>query len=209
MKSYYLLLAATLLVTACSQSKKSSAETSDTVAIKKTEITTPSSKPQSFDMEQVPISEKVIGEFPYLKLPDDYTYNYEKEVNPKHIKDIDKEYIAIDGKLVPVEGKSFKVNLEKDRSTDSKRFNSLVVEKAIKAQIEEMGGIELKQVAVPNSEIERIGHAELLDKHYGNSLDFNLLDQIQTYVIRTKTKQIWIQMSLLNDESGKITVIEK
>ena len=58
-------------------------------------------------------------------------------------------------------------------------------------------------------EIDRIGKENLMSATYGNSIDFNGLDRIKTYVIRTNSKEVWIQFSLLNEESGKITILRR
>lgn len=107
-----------------------------------------------------------------------------------------------------MEGKSFKSTIEKDRS-DGKRFNSLIVGKSYENAILALGGVLVNNITIPQSEIKRVGDKELIEKHYGFSLDYNLLDDIKTYIIKTKDKEIWIQFYLLNDESGGITILEK
>ncbi|MEB0263704.1 MULTISPECIES: hypothetical protein [unclassified Mucilaginibacter] len=61
---------------------------------------------------------------------------------------------------------------------------------------------------MPKAQIGSVGNNELIDKKYGYSIDYNLLYDIKTYVIRTKTKQVWIQMTLMNEETGTLTVLE-
>ena len=161
-----------------------------------------------FNINSVPITEKDLGQFPFLKLPEKYTYGYEKEISQSDIKDPDKEYFAVYGKFVPQEGKTFKATLERNRA-DGKRFNSLELQRSIDQSIAALGGLKLKTVPIAQEEYKRIGEKELIEKKYGHSIDSNSLDDIQTYLIRTKTKEVWIQVFLLNDESGKITVLEK
>lgn len=88
-------------------------------------------------------------------------------------------------------------------------FNSLLVEKAYEKAILDLGGVQVNNVSVPKEEIDRIGKENLMSATYGNSIDFNGLDRIKTYVIRTNSKEVWIQFSLLSEESGKITILEK
>lgn len=161
-----------------------------------------------FNTNSVPVSEKDLGKFPYLKLPESYTFNYEKEISLSNIKDIDKEYFAVYGKLIPKEGKTFKATLEKNRA-DGKRFNSLELQRSIDKSIADLGGIKLKTVPITNKEWDRIGKKDLIEKKYGYSISLNSLDDIQTYFIRTKTEEVWIQVYLLNEESGNITVLVK
>lgn len=172
---------------------------------KETKVNEPSG---TFDISSIPVTDKKPGTFPYLNPPETYTYNYEKEIQQKNINDFDKEYFAVNGKLILLEGKTYKVRIEKDRS-NGKRFNSLIVEKSYKDAILALGGVPVNDVPVSQEEIKRVGDKELIEKHYGFSIDYNLLDDIKTYVIRTADKEIWIQMTLMNNESGKLTILEK
>lgn len=212
MKKSILVIAIALSAFSC----KKASENEDS-ATEKTEASTPSETnvatetkvdTASFDISKIKESTVKLGDFPYVSPPEMYTYNYEKKINPSSIKDIDKEYFAVNGKLIPVEGKSFKARIEKDRS-DGKKFNKLVVEKSYEASILALGGVNVNNVSVPNSEIKRVGDKELIDNKYGFSIDYNMLDDIKTYIIKTKDKQIWIQYTLMNEESGEITVLEK
>ena len=162
----------------------------------------------AFDLNEISISTKELGEFPYLSYPEGYNFNYEKKINTLNIKDLDKEYFAIDGKLIPIEGKSYKVRIEKSQENE-KKFSSLYVSRYYDEKIVKLGGVCINNVAVNNQEIKRIGDKELIENNYGFSIDYNLLDDIKTYIIRTETKQIWIQMTLMDNEVGKLTVLEK
>ncbi|MHA4894526.1 hypothetical protein ACXZ1K_07220 [Pedobacter sp. PWIIR3] len=160
-----------------------------------------------FNINSIPVSDKDLGEFPFVQLPDKYTFDYEKAIQQKDIKDVDKEYFAVYGKLIPKEGKTFKATLDRNRE-DGKRFNSLELQRSIDKHISDLGGIKLKIVPITKAEYDRVGQKELIENKYGHSIDANKLDDIQTYVIRTKTKEVWIQVFLLNEESGRITVLE-
>lgn len=168
-------------------------------------------KDQEFDITELPVSNKDLGEFPYLNPPENYCYGYCSEwkgsIDPKTIKDFDKGYFAVEGKIIAVEGKTFKASIEKNRSKDPAPFNSLLVEKAYEKAILDLGGVQVNNVPVPKEEIDRIGKENLMK--FGNSIDFNGLDRIKTYIIRTAEKEVWIQFSLLNEENGNITILEK
>lgn len=212
MKKSILVIAIAVSLFACKKTsesetvetqKEESAPQSENASDSKKEVDT-----TTFDSSKIKESTAKLGEFPYVSPPEMYTYNYEKAINPANIKDVDKEYFAVNGKLFPVEGKSFKARIEKDRS-DGKRFNKLVVEKSYEASILALGGVNVNNVSISNSEIKRIGDKELIDNKYGFSIDYNMLDDIKTYIIKTKDKEIWIQYYLMKDESGSITVLEK
>lgn len=212
MKKSILSIAVALSLFSCKKSpenevseiqKLERSKESDTIIDTKVETDT-----TSFDISKIKETTAKLGDFPYVNTPEMYTYNYEKKIDPANIKDVDKEYFAVSGKLIPIEGKSFKARIEKDRS-DGKRFNKLVVEKYYEESILALGGVKVNNVSIPNSEIKRIGDKELIENKYGFSLDYNMLDDIKTYVLKTKDKQIWIQYYLMKDESGGITVLEK
>nr|WP_067058327.1 hypothetical protein [Mucilaginibacter sp. L294] len=203
-----ILCAAVVVALASCKSKTNNTGTADTAA-NKTEVskTAPVSTGK-FDINIIPVSDKNLDKFPYLSPPDYYTYNYDKVIKPESIRDVDKEYFAVNGKLLLQQGKTFKAHIERERN-DGQKFNSLVVSTYYDEAIKALGGVQVNNVPVPKTQIDSVGNPELIDKRYGYSIDYNLLDDIKTYIIRTKTKQVWIQMTLMNDETGKITILEK
>jgi len=177
----------------------------DTTATAKTDTTT-----VAFDSNKIPLSDKELGTFPYLTLPENYKYGYGDDgIKAADIIDADKEYFAVNGKLIPQQGKTAKAQLEKVPGSKGGKFNSLVVEENLTKTIEALGGIQVNNVPVPDSEMKRIGDKELIDKHYGYSIDHNLTDDVKTFIIRQKDKEVWIQFTLMNQESGWITILEK
>ncbi|MDV6169733.1 hypothetical protein R1T16_14950 [Flavobacterium sp. DG1-102-2] len=167
----------------------------------------------TFDITAIPVSEADLGDFPFVKLPKDYCFGYcsswSGKPNEKDIKDTDKEYFAVNGKLIPVEGKTYKVTIEKNRDADNKRFSRLAVLNSLDKDIKALGGVQVNNVPVSNEEWKRVGDEELIKNGYGKSIDVNLLDDIKTYIIRTKDKEVWIQFNLMDEESGRIAVLEK
>ncbi|EOR96708.1 outer membrane protein OmpA [Arcticibacter svalbardensis MN12-7] len=162
-----------------------------------------------FDINKIPISDKDLGVFPYLSAPEKYGYgDYAGGIKKSHFSDFDKEYFAVNGKLIPQEGRTCKVGIDV-LNPETTEFNSLIVEKSFEKAILALGGVQLNNIPVPKSEIDRVGNTELINKHYGYSIGLNSLDDIKTYVIRTKDKEVWIQFCLLNKESGNITFLEK
>jgi OOP family OmpA-OmpF porin len=109
-----------------------------------------------------------------------------KEIKPESIRDMDNEYFAVNGKLLLQEGKTFKAHIERERN-DGKKFNSIEVGKYYDEAIKAMGGVQVNNVSVPKSQVDSVCNPQLIDKRYGYSIDYNLLDDIKTYIIRTKT----------------------
>ena len=199
-----------LLALSLAACKKETSETTTPAdsTVTETKTTAAGSTDAPFDINTIPVSTKDPGTFPYFAPPANYFYNYESEANAKNIKDPDKEYFAVNGILIPKEGKSYKINIDK-KSSDGPKFNALEVEKYYDTKIKALGGVQVNNVPVTQQEYDRIGQGELITKSYGSSINVNLLDQIKTYVIRTKDKVIWIQFSLLDNESGNITVLDE
>lgn len=215
MKNKIIALAALSIILASCNSNSTRleqrSEPRDTITSGTTSTTiTPASG--DFDITTIPVSEVKLGEFPFIDPPKGYCYDYcsswTGKANPKHIKSADKEYFALNGKLIPVEGNAYKETIEKNMQTDTEKFSRVFVENSYDKAIKALGGVQVNNETIANSEVERIGKEELTSKGFGNSIDFNLLDHIKTYVIRTKDKTVWIQFFGLNDESGRITILE-
>lgn len=210
MKKIFVTTIALLLISCNSKSDKKEATQpqENSVADKVDTLTV-----ANFDSNKIPLSDKNLGEFPYLNPPENYCYgscsNYTGKINEREVKAFDKEYFAVNGKLSPIEGKSFKTIIEKNKSKESSPYNTLIVEKSLENAILDLGGVQVNSVPVAKSEIERIGDKDLYEKVYGHSLDPNLLDDIKTFVIRTKDKELWIQYCGYDDASGRLTILEK
>ncbi|BAV08113.1 OmpA family protein [Filimonas lacunae] len=157
---------------------------------------------ETFDITNIPVSTQDIGIFPFFKAPEGYKYQNAET------SDAGKQYLAINGKLVPFEGKVFNANLDIDQLKNKSTFNAALLEKSYNKLIVDLGGVKLNSAPVTNTEMERIGKGELIEKKAGFALDYNGRT-IHTYVIRQKDAEVWIQFSLLDKESGNITILQK
>jgi outer membrane protein OmpA-like peptidoglycan-associated protein len=155
-----------------------------------------------FDISSIPVTTQDIGIFPFFSAPEGYKFS-----NPK-TKDFDKQYFAVNGKLIAIEGKSFNADLDVDRLKNKSKFSALMVEKSYSKLIIDMGGVKVNALPVPAAELERVGKPELIEKGHGYSLDYNG-QNIHTYVIRKQDSESWIQMNLLDEASGKVTIMRK
>lgn len=213
MKNKFIALAALSIILIACNSKETRPEQRSEPADTITATTTGPEASGEFDINKIPLSEVVLGEFPFVNPPKDYCYGFcsswNGKADAKDIKDTDKEYFAVNGKLIPVEGKTYKAAIEKNRDVDNKRFSRLLVLNSLEKDIKALGGVQVNNVPVSNEEWKRVGDDELIKRGYGRSIDVNMLDDVKTYVIRTKDKQVWIQFNLMDEESGRITVLEK
>jgi OmpA-OmpF porin, OOP family len=156
----------------------------------------------AFDLNSIPVSSAEIGEFPFFQAPEGYRYS------PSEKRPFDREYFAINGTLTPVEGVSFKAVIDAV-SEESGAFSSLQVSAGYKQAILAAGGVKLPTKIVTIEEVNRIGTDELFQRNYGSTLDLNRLDQLETYVIKKPTFEVWIQFTNMDRESGEIAIIQK
>ncbi|MBE7176344.1 MAG: hypothetical protein INR69_08085 [Mucilaginibacter polytrichastri] len=212
MKKIFSLLFLSTVLFSCTSNTKTEDRNADSAAANAPATASTPAVSNDVNIDDIPVSEKDPGVFPYLQPPADYCYgycnNWKGTIRPEDVKENDSEYFAVDGKLVKKTGKTYKATLEKNRAKDDKRFESAFVEDSYSATIGELGGVQVNEKTIPKEEIRRVGDEELIDKKYGHSIDYNLLDRVKTYVIRTKEKEIWIQFCLMNEESGRITILE-
>lgn len=163
-----------------------------------------------FDVNTLPITQESIGTFPFLLPPENYCYGYcsswKGQPNPNDFNNFDKQYFAIKGELIPIEGKTYNISIEKNRAKDNARFNSLEVENSYDKAIIALGGIKINDQVINQEAIDKIGKEEILK--YGFSIP-SAGSKVSTYVIRTNDKEVWIQFKLLNEESGNLTILEK
>ncbi|MES2486382.1 MAG: OmpA family protein, partial [Bacteroidota bacterium] len=147
MKKITLCLLLAVAVSACKIKTTQTTESTDSVT---------AAADTTFNLDNIPVSDKDLGTFPFLAPPPLYSYNYQQEANPKNIKATDKEYMAVNGKLIAREGKTFKINIDLHR-TDEKRFDAAVVQKYYEDKIKELGGIQVNNTEITQAEYDRVG----------------------------------------------------
>jgi OmpA-OmpF porin, OOP family len=212
MKSLYIssLLLAALVVVGCgkntaqSPTVKSTDTPSAAPAVASVEPrSTEPKKPSEFDASNVAITLKDLGKFPYLNAPERFKYSRDST------SDLGREYFAVGGKLVPKDGKVFKATVTAiDQERD--KNNILLLEKSYFDGLLAFGAVEVnKNTPITTEEIKRIGQQVLLERDYGSTLDFNQLDRLKTFLIRTPDKEIWIQYTIYSFEAeGKISILQ-
>src|SRR4051812_19682178 len=96
MKIKIMIFALSTALFACQSSTKKQTTTADKDSI--TAASPAENKPVTdgaFDTSKIPVSDKDLGKFPYLSLPQDHTFGYDKEIKATDIKNADKEYFAV------------------------------------------------------------------------------------------------------------------
>jgi OmpA-OmpF porin, OOP family len=155
---------------------------------------------KGFNFDKLPVSEAQLGQFPYFGAPTGYKYYNATK------RGFDKEYFIVDGSLFPVEGESFRADIS-PLDGSSSAFLAPQVLAAYTDAITKVGGVKLEKKPLIQEELSRLP-VETLNKH-GTTLSLSYLNSNETYVIRNKAGEIWIQTLLIDASSGKIAVIRK
>ena len=203
MRKLIIICLALGLSTACKQTAKDkeTETTANAETAGRADSTTnraPASEGKSFDINSVPISNKDIGTFPFFGAPEGMSYQVEND------KQFHRTYFGINGKLVPIEGRTYAAAVRSE-SNSSKDFEPLLFEKNYDNLITSVGGVLVSNTKVESAEIERVGRDELF-KYHGVADIYN--DPVKTYLIRRADAEIWVQLSF-NTAAGSITVVQK
>jgi hypothetical protein len=172
----------------------------DTMVTADTAETYPTLARVAFDMNKVPKTNLDLGNFPFIPAPKGYQYRNVK------MKDRGEEYFLADGKLMPVEGKSFKAELVREESKPA-MFSISRVERCYDRMITSVGGVKVSTDIPTKAEMERVGDAEIYDKERGFTVGFGGTE-LNTYVLRNRGAEVWVQLSM-NNVYGAICIIQK
>ena len=160
--------------------------------------TTPAAE-ATFDLSAVPISTVSLGRFPYLGRLQGYKVNV-----PSDSVDFefDRNYIYDGKNLVPIEGHVLR--REYVALNDQKKTSVLMMQRNYENLVKSLGGVQVSSGELPSGPVDKIG-AEEFHKHSGNIDPGN---QVDTYVIRQKYKEIWVQLKP-DDYRYYLNVIER
>jgi hypothetical protein len=155
----------------------------------------------SFDVAKVANTSFDLGRFPFFPAPKGYQYRNVK------MKDKGQEYFLADGKLMPVEGKTFKAELVRAEDSTPAVFSISKVEKSYDRLISSVGGVKVSTDIPTKAEMERVGDEEIYDKERGFTVGFGGIE-LNTYVLRNKGAEVWVQLSM-NNVYGAICIIQR
>ncbi|GAB3240817.1 hypothetical protein GCM10027346_35520 [Hymenobacter seoulensis] len=186
----------------------STSETASTTPAVTTE-TTPAATPvtetvstteaAAFDINSVPVSNVTLGAFPYLTSLQGYRTRYDSDSTGF---DFDRVYIYDGKNIVPVEGK---VVFRQFRPVDSKKAASeLMILRNYENLVKNLGGVKVYSGEIDKDVLKKFGEAEY-DKHSGSLRSYFSTD---TYVIRQKDKEVWVQVQA-HDNDYRLSVVER
>lgn len=139
----------------------------------------------TFDLSKVPVSTANIGRFPYVSGPKGYKFP-----NPSDSAyyEFDRSYVYDGKQLIPVEGKVLRRQYRV--IDDNKKTSELMQQRNYEALIKSLGGVQVSSAVLPREAVETVGR-DTYNKYSGN-MDSG--DQVDTYLIRQKDKEVWIQV---------------
>jgi hypothetical protein len=205
-KALYVCLAGSLLLTACGGKSKNNAGQTDSAATDTAAPVTKAtgeSKSEAFNVSKIPVTTKNLGTFPYLSAPDGYRYNDIVK------SDLETLHFAVNGKLMAVDGKTYKTNIYKNRESETP-FNMQVVDEAYKKVITDLGGVQVSDKLLPG-EVDKAGKSVLeRENHAYVTIGENnyTLSHVRTYIIKTAQAEVWIELSLY-ENGGYINILQK
>lgn len=184
-------------LSACGSKDKATEQTAQTAATPEatpaaatttpaTETAAPAGQPTAtFDLNSVPVSTARLGAFPYLnKLP-----GYKLNTSSDSIAFEFDRYYVYDGKqLLPIEGRVLR--REYIVVDDKKRTSDLMIQRNYENLVKSLGGVLVASGKVPNETIEKTGRDEYRKHNTVPSSD----DQVNSYLIRQKDKEVWVQV---------------
>ena len=139
----------------------------------------------AFDLNSVPVSTARLGVFPYLnKLP-----GYKINVSSDSIAFEFDRYYVFDGKqLLPIEGRVLR--REYIVVDEKKRTSDLMIQRNYENLIKSLGGVLVTSGTVSSETIEKLGR----DEYRKHNTVPSSVDQVNTYLIRQKDKEVWVQV---------------
>lgn len=133
----------------------------------------PTAEETAFDPGSLPTAKVQLGAFPYIGTPEGYSYNGTKTL------DYDRFMFAINGKVVPLEGRLFKAPLQR---IDNAEMSPVFVEKSFVDFMESLGAQKLNDSQIDYKVYE-------LAKYDSEKSDVNIGQVTHTYGLKTQEGQ--------------------
>ncbi len=167
---------------------------------------TPTASAATFDINSYPISDKPLGEWPYVQLPAGYRFDTDKL--GENTKDLARVPVWTGDALVWVEGKTFET---KFYTNDGKTYSKFELGKGIAQSVEALGGKRVSNKIFDESFAN--AHEEELKSFLK---EFDKIDDAyryysegtDTYLIRRADKAIWVVTFLDESNNASMMVAE-
>jgi len=186
-----------LFMAACNNEKKNEPET--TTAEEKPTQPATSSDPANLD--QLPVSDKALGAFPYITLPANY-----EDVGKNPVSEADSAYFWVADHFEVPKGKVF---FGRIKAKGGSNYSDEELLKAIQDTVTVLGGFKVSDMTVPDHGIATMNEQQKLKHNAGYG--FLGFKPTATYVIRRATGRIWAQVTPTDDgvSAGWLILEEK
>ena len=146
----------------------------------------------AFDPSALPTANVPLGAFPYIALPEGYSYNGTKTL------DYDRFMFAINGKIVPLEGRVFKAPLQR---VDNTEVSTVFIEKSFVNFMESLGAKKLNDTQI-DYKVYELAHYDT------EKSDVNMGQVTHTYGLKTQEGQPVIFQLGLNSPRYNIMLLK-
>jgi hypothetical protein len=148
------------------------------------------------NLDNMPVSEKELGQFPYLKAPEGYKFS--GDIN----RQLEEKYFFNSDSLVQkVSGKYFHTTI----FPSGNAFEDTFIVNQYTKDIEQLGGVQIYAGGLPNAA------GELINKEkpaYAEDMYDPMPYKYKQFLIQTKTGKIWIELCHgLNSNQIDLTVM--
>ena len=153
----------------------------------------------AFDIASIPLSDAPLGDFPYFTLPDGYVTTDKLSSTIE----VGRFPFWVGDHYVAVQGRIHQANI---RAVEGKTFSAIEVEKSIRQEIVEAGGVELANMVIPAA-----ASADVLTREF--TLDFSNglcwpSEPVRTYVVHRTDKDIWVHACTYGGIGGAWVIAE-
>lgn len=155
-------------------------------------------KPTGFDLASVPVSGHALGAFPFIALPTGYEAINEQTLNIARVP------FWTGDRLENVEGKAYLATIQEQQGHT---YSDLELERNIQHVVEQAGGVRVTDSAIAPDALEGVSRDVRKNLVDGWGDVYN--NPVQTYVIRTADKTVWLHLCADSAGAGLIVVEAK
>ena len=205
MKKLILLSILSIFLFACKEKKESNEaiQSENTVVVDNDNMDNKNGgdKTEKFDIADLPISEKNIGDFPFFTAPEGAKY-----INNVKPKDFDFMVFVTPNDIFEVEGKTFRAWVQEDKASD-KEISSRYLLKSYEDAILSAGGVKIFEGKLEGDRKEKY---EELATYAGSDGSIDIYNNpIVTYAIRRNDGNIYIAFDKSSNNNTAIQVVQE
>lgn len=158
--------------------------------------TTATANPAPLNLDQIPVSTKDLGPFPFFTLPNGFSASSTKD------QELETKYVFPDGALQVIEGRYHHVRVQSSKDA----WNETLLLRSFDDKVRELGGVRIFDGSLPDSAREKIAKDEprfVADLYDPSPYRF------RQYLIRTPQGRVWIEIGYgYNAPMADLTIVQ-